>query len=171
MNLYFLLSRTISSGFGSGFSPFASGTAGSALACVAWWVAIAPFGSPTLTLVVALGTFALGTHATHVVINNEQWLEKQSEKVRRKGHLDPGEVVVDEWAGMFFTLIPLALFPESPQLPGLAVGFVLFRCFDVFKPGPIGKAEKLPGAIGIMLDDLVAGAFSAIFLALFLWAF
>jgi len=46
---------------------------------------------------------------------------------------------------------------------GLLVAFVLFRLFDIFKPGWVGRAERLPGATGILMDDIVAGLFAALF--------
>lgn len=80
---------------------------------------------------------------------------------------------MDEWAGMLITLLPLSALPSQAEVPiaiGLAGGFILFRALDVLKPGLIGRAEKLPGAIGIMADDIVAGICGASILALFLIA-
>jgi phosphatidylglycerophosphatase A len=115
----------------------------------------------------------LGVACTHYVVNDPHWLSSHSLTGSHKGHLDPKEVVVDEWAGMLITLLPLsALQPENPSsiTIGLISGFFVFRALDVLKPGLIGRAEKFPGAIGIMADDIVAGICGASILALFLFA-
>lgn len=69
---------------------------------------------------------------------------------------DPGWVVVDEAAGMSFALAFAASFW------GVVLAFALFRLFDVWKPGPVGWADRQPGAFGVMADDLVAGALAAV---------
>ena len=68
---------------------------------------------------------------------------------------DPSWVVVDEAAGQ-----SLALAAASGPL-GLALAFALFRLFDVWKPGPVGWADRQTGPFGVMADDLVAGALAA----------
>ena len=60
---------------------------------------------------------------------------------------------LDEFAGQFLTLLVL----PAPGWGGIALGFVLFRIFDIFKPGPIDAVQRLPGATGVMADDLLAG--------------
>lgn len=71
---------------------------------------------------------------------------------------DDGSIVIDEVLGQ---AIALAFFPFDAL--HLIVGFVLFRIFDIFKPGPIGWAdEKLPGAWGTLLDDVIAGIFAGL---------
>ena len=76
----------------------------------------------------------------------------------RYGALDPGQVVIDEVAGVWLGLavIPGAWIDARPLIAVLAV-FVLFRAVDIAKPWPVGLAERLPGAWGVMCDDLVAG--------------
>lgn len=71
---------------------------------------------------------------------------------------DPPWVVVDEAAGQ---LIALAAISNDPSLLQVAVAFLLFRGLDVAKPGPVGWADRQPGAWGVMLDDLVAGGLAA----------
>ena len=68
---------------------------------------------------------------------------------------DPGWVVVDEAAGQ---LLALAALPEGAGWPGVLLAFALFRGFDILKPGPVGWADRQPGAFGVMLDDIIAGA-------------
>lgn len=85
---------------------------------------------------------------------------------------DPSEVVIDEVAGMFVTLLPLSfglwhagaaahVFPW----PGWVAGFLLFRLFDVWKPWIIGRLDRNGGMAGVMLDDVVAGFFAALVMA------
>ncbi|MCX7930928.1 MAG: phosphatidylglycerophosphatase A [Rhodovarius sp.] len=71
---------------------------------------------------------------------------------------DPPWVVIDEGAGMALALAGLSA--ASPE--GLAAAFLLFRFFDIAKPGPVGWAERLPGPAGIMADDLMAGLFAGL---------
>lgn len=75
-------------------------------------------------------------------------------------HFDPSEVVVDEYAGV---LIALAFVPW--QWPWVVAAFVLFRIFDITKPGPVGWADrKLTGTWGVMMDDLIAGLLAGLIL-------
>ncbi len=74
------------------------------------------------------------------------------------GEHDASEIVVDEVAGVWIALLPAALAP----LP-VALAFILFRAFDILKPWPVGWADKkLPGALGVMVDDILAGIISAV---------
>jgi phosphatidylglycerophosphatase A len=72
------------------------------------------------------------------------------------GRTDPGHVVIDEVAGQMtaFLLLP------HPSWKLLLAGFVLFRVFDISKPFPAGRAERLPGGWGIMVDDVIAGIYA-----------
>ena len=69
---------------------------------------------------------------------------------------DPGEVIIDEVAGQWVVLLCI---PPNIDLALLwyVAGFILFRSFDILKPWPVSTAERLPGGIGVMADDLVAG--------------
>jgi phosphatidylglycerophosphatase A len=69
---------------------------------------------------------------------------------------DPSWVVVDEVVGQWVTL---ALAPPA-SLPSLAVSFLLFRIFDIVKPFPARSLERLPGGVGIVADDLMAGLYA-----------
>ena len=72
---------------------------------------------------------------------------------------DPSWIVIDEAAGLGVALLPFAFAPS----PAAAVfAFVLFRAFDAAKPPPVSHAERAPGAMGVLLDDLVAGALAAL---------
>lgn len=78
-------------------------------------------------------------------------------RVLTDGIEDPGWFVADEAAGM---LLALAALP-GPSLVGVALAFLLFRALDIGKPWPIGWADAQPGAFGVMLDDVLAGAIAA----------
>ena len=77
---------------------------------------------------------------------------------------DASEIVYDEWIGMWISMwsVPLILTP---------VAFLLFRLFDISKFGPIGKIQDLPGGLGIMADDVLAGIISRIILAVPIYFF
>ena len=91
------------------------------------------------------------------------WAAGEAE--RAFGRHDDGRIVIDEVAGQLLGLLPLALLAEpagrvAPH--ALLTGFVAFRAFDIAKPFPVRWAERrLPGGIGVMADDLVAGALAA----------
>ena len=82
---------------------------------------------------------------------------------------DPPYVVIDEWVGMWIALMPLAsVIARDPfaswqeHLVRCAIPFSLFRLFDIWKPGPIGRAQKLGGVSGVMVDDVLAGLGAAL---------
>lgn len=136
------VSRWISAGFGSGYAQVAPGTVGSAVALLffglLWWFEIV--SSPLHSAVLAAATTLVGLLTAHVCVAGS------SEK-------DPSWIVIDEWAGLFVSLVGVA--SNSPVMALAAFGF--FRFFDILKPGPVAWAERLPGALGIMADDIVAG--------------
>jgi phosphatidylglycerophosphatase A len=77
---------------------------------------------------------------------------------------DPGQVVIDEVAGMLITL-----FLNPAGWFSAAIGFLLFRVADIVKPFPARRFEQLPGGLGIMADDLMAGVYANLGLRLCLW--
>ena len=92
------------------------------------------------------------------------------------GKTDPREVVADELVGQAVTFLAIPFFIPVILTTGqiciiTAGGFLLFRLFDIVKPWPIRKLEKLPKGWGILADDLMAGVFAAIVLliVIFLW--
>ncbi|HWX49395.1 MAG TPA: phosphatidylglycerophosphatase A [Roseomonas sp.] len=140
------LPRLVASLGGVGFIRPAPGTWGSALALPA--VVLGPDGCLVLAALLAL----LGWWA----------LERLPE-----GRADPGWVVIDEGAGQS---IALAALPLGAGAAGIILAFLLFRLFDITKPGPVGWADRQKGSTGVMLDDLIAGALAALLiLALRLW--
>ena len=138
--------RAILSFGGIGFIPGPSGTWGS-LATVALIVAFHGTGPAALSIAV-LAAVGFGCAVTLLLGNGLAGPD---------GHGDPSWVVTDEVAGQGLALLLAGLSPHRGVVTTLAA-FVLFRVFDIWKPGPVGAAEKLPGGLGILLDDLVAGA-------------
>ncbi len=132
MNIY----RSLASGAGVGYAPKAPGTFGSLLG-LALGGLLLPAGHLTLlifTIIVAgLGIIAI-------------------QKSGSAGS-DPGWIVIDEIAGQMLTLLALS----HTSFLGLTLGFVLFRLFDIWKPGPVGWADAIHNEWGVMGDDLIAG--------------
>ncbi len=149
------LSRFIASGFFSGFSPISPGTIGTAIYVILWLALTLTFpGWSTITLQILLLFFLTltGLYVSRVCLQGER-LSPQYSKGEKE---DPQYIVIDEWAGM-----QVALLLASPQQPlAIICAFALFRFFDILKPGPVRRAEKLPGEWGIMLDDIIAGLLS-----------
>lgn len=137
----------IASGFGSGLAPKAQGTFGS-LAAVLPWLLLRELPLPVYALVLVAG-FALGVWACQVA-------------GRALGVDDHRALVWDEFVGLWIALLPAM---HAPWWAVLA-GFVLFRLFDVAKPWPISWLDRhLKGGLGVMVDDVVAGVFAAVVLA------
>jgi phosphatidylglycerophosphatase A len=86
------------------------------------------------------------------------WAATRTERIT--GRKDPGKVVVDEVAGQLIALmaVPAGVWIGFP-VPVL-VAFILFRFFDIVKPYPARRLEGIPGGLGIMADDLVAGLYA-----------
>lgn len=81
------------------------------------------------------------------------WAAHEAE--RALGTKDPGAIVIDEVAGMTLSVL---LVP--PTIAALAVAFLAFRVFDILKPFPADAAQRLPGGLGVMADDLIAGVYA-----------
>ena len=147
------LSIWIATGLGTGYSPLAPGTAGSALG-LALVLAFRQIPLNPLWLGVSLAAFAGLLFLVGV------WSAGKAEKVF--GCVDPGQVVIDEVAGQIITFV------ATPRVPwkGLLAGFILFRLFDIVKPFPARRAERFPGGWGIMIDDVMAGLYSLIALVI-----
>jgi phosphatidylglycerophosphatase A len=131
----------VASAGGAGYSPIVSGTAGSAVALVGLW--LIPFTPLTLLLscvVVTLVGF---------------WASGRVERI--VGRKDPGIIVIDEVAGMMVSVLFL---PRTWAV--LLTAFVLFRIFDIWKPFPARQSQSITGGVGVMIDDLIAGAYALI---------
>lgn len=141
----------IATGFGAGFVPVAPGTAG-ALEGVGLFFAI-----NALHLEKASSLFALAG-INIVVFACGIWASNRACRVT--GLDDPRLVAIDEVSGQLIALTPLVLLP-SISITSAALGFLLFRLFDIFKPYPIRKLERLHGGLGVMADDALAGVYAA----------
>lgn len=133
-----------------GYFPVAPGTVGSAAGLVVyllvWWT-----HAPVVEVGLIVVVFAVGV-----------WAGTTAE--RYFGGIDPGPVVIDEVLGM---LITLAFIPVG--VAGALAGFVLFRIFDVVKPFPAGRLERLHGGLGVMADDAMAAVYANISLRLMIF--
>ena len=135
--------------FGAGYLKPGPGTYGSVAALLLWYAAAHAF-HPSQTVLALATLFAallltdLGIRASTIV-------------ARESARKDPGFVVIDEVAGQLIALIAM-----RPDWKHALLALVLFRLFDITKPGPIRRLEALPEGTGIMLDDVAAGAFALI---------
>lgn len=142
-----LLPWTLATWFGCGLSPVAPGTVGT-LGALPLYVVLRRWGSPAVAVGAIVATL-VGVWAASVV-------------AREAKEKDPQRVVIDEVAGV---LVPLAV--ARPTWTSVGAAVVLFRIFDITKPPPARAAERLPGGWGVVLDDVVAGAWAlAVLLAL-----
>ncbi|MGH9661013.1 MAG: phosphatidylglycerophosphatase A family protein, partial [Bryobacteraceae bacterium] len=82
-----------------------------------------------------------------------------------RGAHDPGVVVIDEFLGQWLALAGVAAHNTASYNPrSWLAAFVLFRLFDILKPWPCRELERLPGGVGIVADDIAAGAMAALVL-------
>jgi phosphatidylglycerophosphatase A len=146
------LAWLIATFFGTGYLPLGPGTWASALTVVLWWAAayaMNPAWRLAAAILVSLGVTLIGIPASTVV-------------ARESGRKDPGFVVIDEVAGQIIALIGAPL-----NWKYLLAGFILFRSFDIVKPFPLRRLEKLPQGTGIMMDDVGAGLYALVLLQAF----
>jgi len=142
------IASPIATCLGLGRVPLAPGTAGSlgALALGAVLVQYRGWGSSQFALLAA-ASMAPSVWAAHVVSATS-------------GEKDPSRIVVDEAVGQWMTLVGCTAYNWKSWL----AAFLLFRAFDIWKPPPVRHAENLPGGLGIVADDVVAGLYSALVL-------
>jgi phosphatidylglycerophosphatase A len=133
------LALAIATVLGVGRVPVAPGTFGSMVGLVMW---AALGGSPAAQLAAIVVVFVAGS-----------WSGGIAE--RHYGASDPGAVVIDEVLGMLITLVF-----NPVGWTGAFVGFLLFRVFDVIKPYPANRLERLHGGLGIMCDDAMAAVYA-----------
>jgi phosphatidylglycerophosphatase A len=136
-------------------------TAGSFPAAVVWWGAAAALGGTWWLWAVTLAMVVLATVVGVWSAGSES---------RRRGREDPGAVVIDEVAGQWLTYLCAVGFWARSSTAELALfvlsGFFLFRVFDVLKPWPVRRLERLPGGVGVVADDLAAACLAGLVLAL-----
>jgi phosphatidylglycerophosphatase A len=139
----------IATGFYSGYLPKAPGTWGSLVGLFIFFM-LHTLSLPVYLAVVA-GLFLVGSFAAG-----------EAEKIM--DHKDPGLVVIDEIVGILITMIAV---PATPL--AMAMGFILFRIFDIAKPFPVNFFDqRFHGGLGIMLDDVMAGIYSLVILQVLL---
>lgn len=154
------LAQIIGTVLGVGYIRPAPGTWGSLVALPWAWLLHVLGGFPLLVLAVVIGFFK-GWWATAQMTSDSD------------DH-DPSEIVIDEVIGQWIALLPLSYAAWNMDLsilvmwPGWIVAFAFFRLFDIWKPGPVGWADRRNDAFGVMLDDVIAGllaAFSVLMMA------
>lgn len=151
------MSRAVASLFGLGLLRPAPGTWASAAAVILAF-AILEAGGLWVFLVALLVAVGVAFWAIADLIRH----------LGEPGHHDPSWVVIDELAGQWIGLLPVAIGAEATGAaaadlwPGWVAAFLLFRLFDVWKPGPIGWADRRSGVAGVVLDDLLAGVAAAL---------
>ncbi|RKF15185.1 phosphatidylglycerophosphatase A [Roseovarius spongiae] len=139
---------------GAGHMRPAPGTWGSFVALPMAWL-LHVIGGPWLLIIFIIVAFISGLLATANV-------------TRGQADHDPSFVVIDEVVGQWIALLPLSIGAAhagaaiTALWPGWIAAFVLFRLFDIIKPGPVGWADRRGDVLGVMLDDVIAGAFAAI---------
>ena len=141
-------------GFGSGLSPKAPGTFGSAFALLfvpIWLVIGLPATIGVIILMSVVGIYICGKTAELMGVH------------------DDGRIVWDEFAGQSITFLPVLYWGQMNWF-WLFTGFILFRLFDIWKPWPIRVADRqLGGGFGIMLDDILAGLIAALCLWIYFY--
>jgi phosphatidylglycerophosphatase A len=142
----YLVAKIFGTGFGTGYVPFASGTAGSALALAIYWFVPGFSAAPVL----------IGTTLLFLMFGI--WASTQLEE--EYGH-DAKQITIDEFVGQWLTLwfVPVSLLH-------LLLAFLFFRFFDIAKPEPVNKLQKLPKGFGVMMDDVMAGIYANLLLQL-----
>ena len=148
------LAQMIGTVMGTGYIRPAPGTWGSLVALPMAWLVHLIGGFPLLALGV-VAAFFKGWWATSKMTSGTQ------------DH-DPSEIVIDELVGQWIALLPLSYAAWKMEIsvlamwPGWIAAFVLFRLFDIWKPWLVGWADARADALGVMLDDVIAGVFAAI---------
>lgn len=149
------LAKFFASGFGSGYAPFAPGTAGSILASLIVYILyfhlnVKNHGLLTFLIAASVIGTIIGVICCDIV--ESDWGK------------DPSKVVLDEMVGIFISLIYI---PVSAST--ILLSLLLFRIFDIWKPLGIRKLEAIKGGVGVMADDILAGIYANIVLQLILY--
>ncbi len=154
---------------GSGLAPVAPGTFGTLAALLtviaihelsgfdpSIWIGLVA-GASMINLL--LGPWIRRTYSSESRDSGEADAGLPAEEIEAK-EIDPGSVVIDECAGFWLSLAPLAWYGVT--YPRLLLAFVLFRIFDIAKPLGIRRVERVGGVLGILVDDLVAGLYAGL---------
>ena len=144
---------TIGQGFGAGLSPFAPGTAGSIAAAGIYyffiWDSIYTYLGISLFLLFIVVCFFIGVFLLSQLISEDK---------------DPKSFVWDEFVGMWTSCVPLSFIDKNIYL--LLLAFFIFRLFDIAKPLGIKSLDNKPGEFYVMIDDVIAGIYTACLLSL-----
>lgn len=154
----------LATAFGLGYAPMAPGTVGSLVAVVLF----VPF------LFSVESMFAQAAYLFVLVALALVGLWSVEQALPHWGSADPQPIVIDEILGQWLTygsLVLTQVLNPAASVAGagwkyLLVGFILFRALDVMKPFPIRRSERLPGAAGVLLDDVLAGVYAGLGLLL-----
>jgi len=146
-------------GLGGGYFPIAPGTVGSAFVAAAFaLVACLTSGGMFVTNAVMVGLLVF---SCLVCIRLGEFVEQTF------GKKDPGQCVIDEWAGQAVAFLGAPLAGDLKSIAIVtAVGFFAFRFFDILKPFPARRMERLPKGWGVLCDDLVAGVYASVLVQL-----
>ena len=143
----------IGQGFGTGLSPIAPGTAGSFVAAIIFyffiWDSLTTYLGIGLFLLFILVSFFIGIFLLSQLTDKEK---------------DPKSFVWDEFVGMWISCVPLTLVDKDVYL--VLLSFLVFRLFDIFKPLGIRSLDNKSGEFYVMIDDVIAGIYSACLLIL-----
>jgi len=136
------ITRLLATGLYTGYSPVAPGTAGSVVGVLIFWLLPA---ERFMLFAVVLGLlFIFGIWSAGQI---EQWSNSKDNPI----------IVIDEIVGMLLTLTMM-----QKSFKWVAIGFILFRLFDIIKPYPARAMEKLPRGYGVMMDDVIAGIYALV---------
>ncbi|MCU7495146.1 MAG: phosphatidylglycerophosphatase A [Ignavibacteria bacterium] len=149
-NNFFL--KILGSGFYTGYIPFAPGTFASLAALILYYL-IPGFELPYVLIPMIVVFAAIGIKA------GDRFEIMYGKK-------DPSQCTIDEVVGMWISLLFL-----PKRLNYVILSFIIWRIFDIIKPSPARNAEKLPGGLGIMLDDIIAAVYSCILVHLIIFLF
>ncbi len=147
------MTHLIATFFGAGLLRPAPGTWGSLAALPSAWAIYQTIG---------VYGFALAT----IVVFFVGWWATTTDTAGKEAH-DPSEIVIDEVVGQWIALAPIVIGAAGTGVditalwPGWVTAFIGFRFFDITKFGPIGWADRRGDALGVMLDDVIAGVFAA----------
>jgi len=141
----------LATGFYSGLSPFAPGTAGTLVGVLICLLCLPMPWILRLIFVIALLTLSI-------------YIAQQAERIYQKK--DDQRIVIDEIIGMQIAMLPVAI-----NILNLCAAFVLFRTFDIWKPFPIKNLQGLPGGWGVVIDDVAAGIYAGAILWLLVYLF
>ena len=147
------MKRLFTSCFGLGWLPLAPGT----------WASVPPAIIYGLLSFSSASTITISVLMLCLVVSGSIVCIKFAPAViAATGRNDPREIVVDELAGQSLTFLIIGTVPENRICITIIIGFLLFRLFDIFKPWPVRKFERLPEGWGILTDDLSAGIYAGI---------